>query len=67
MYFKLITRGDIAEVDGLVDDINACNIYNLTLTPIFDLISSEHIIKVKNECMYMHDWDTICAPEIDTF
>lgn len=40
VYFKPTTREDIAEVGDLVDDINTCNIYNLTVTPIFDLTSS---------------------------
>ena len=41
VYFKPITIQYLAEVNGLVDDMNACNIYSLILTPIFDLTSSE--------------------------
>ena len=41
VYFKPITIQYLAEVNGLVDDMNACNIYSLILTPIFDLTSFE--------------------------
>ena len=41
VYFKPKTIGYLAEVNRLVDDMNACNIYSLILTPVFDLPFSE--------------------------
>ena len=40
-YFKPKTIRYLAEVNRLVDDMNACNIYSLILTPVFDLPFSE--------------------------
>lgn len=41
VYFKPKAIGYLAEVNGLVDDMNACNIYSRILTPIFDLPFTE--------------------------
>lgn len=41
VYFKPKAIGYLAEVNGLVDDMNACNIYSWILTPIFDLPFAE--------------------------